>query len=121
ERTAGARQPRKGGPPPTRPPPRYIVKTTRLLNAAGEYVPGELFIENGKVSPVPPTSSIRSEVAVYNLEDSPVTPGLVAAHHALSGEDTTDARAGGPRAAAEISPEDPAVRAVRGHGGPRRA
>ena len=101
---------------PERLPPRYIVKTTRLLNAAGEYVPGELFVENGKVSSNPPTSSIRSEVPVYNLEDSPVTPGLVAAHHPLSGEDTADADAGHLRAADELSPDDPALRALRDQG-----
>jgi imidazolonepropionase-like amidohydrolase len=101
---------------PDRLPPRYIVKTSRLLNPAGEYVPGELFIENGKVSPVPSTSAGRSDVPVYNLDDSPVTPGLVAAHHALSGEDSADADAGHLRAADELSPDDPALRALRDQG-----
>src|SRR5207245_5136398 len=101
---------------PERLPPRYIVKTTRLLNPAGEYVPGELFIDNGKVSPTPPSSSVHSEVPVYNLEDTPVTPGLVAAHYPLSGEDTADADAGHLRTADEVSPADPAWRALRGWG-----
>ena len=44
-----------------------------------------------------------------------MTPGLVAAHHALGGEDTADADAGHIRAADELSPDDPALRACH-HG-----
>jgi imidazolonepropionase-like amidohydrolase len=101
---------------PERLPPRYIIKTARLLNSAGDYLPGELFVENGKVSPIPSTSAGRSEVPVYNLDDATVTPGLVAAHHALRSEDTADADAGHIRAADEVSSDDPALRALRDHG-----
>ena len=70
-------------------PPSYIIKTTKLLNPAGELTPGELHVENGKI-----VARLSREVPTFDLGDAVVTPGLVAAHHPLFSGDTADADAG---------------------------
>lgn len=94
-------------------PNSYIIKTTRLLNEHGEFVPGELFVENGKVTD---KAARNSAATTIDLGDAPVTPGLVSAHNAIQSESCPDADAGHLRGMDGVSPDDGKLRANRDAG-----
>ena len=72
---------------PEQLPPRYVVKTNRLLNLAGDFVPGELFVENGKLVRSRPERRHDSDLRCRRRA---VTPGLVAAHVGIETEACPD-------------------------------
>jgi imidazolonepropionase-like amidohydrolase len=98
---------------PDQLPPRYIVKTNRLLSLSGEFEPGELFIENGKLTDRGPSGI---DIPTFNVGDAPVTPGLVAAHVGIEGESSPDADAAHLRAADGLASDDAKIRGYRDAG-----
>lgn len=98
---------------PDRLPNSYVLKTTRLLNENGEFRPGELFIDAGKIVSRGATSSA---IPTIDVGDSPVTPGLVAAHVTVAGEDSPDPDAGQLRASDGVHIDDPRWKAYRDAG-----
>lgn len=74
-------------------PARYAVKTTRLLKS-GKFGPGTIVIQDGKILEVSDlltdkvvvkvqNTENETEVPIYDLGDTVVTPGLVIAHSSL--------------------------------------
>jgi imidazolonepropionase-like amidohydrolase len=98
---------------PEQLPPRYIVKTHRLLALSGEFEPGELFIENGKLTDRGPSGV---SIPTFDVGDAPVTPGFVAAHVGMEGEASPDADAAHLRAADGLAPDDAKIRGYRDAG-----
>jgi imidazolonepropionase-like amidohydrolase len=98
---------------PERLPPSYVLKSSRVLNTAGELVPGEFAVENGRVTVRGDSSRA---VPTFDLGDAIVTPGLIAAHHPLESGDTVDADAGDLCAADLLAPGDPTLRVFRDQG-----
>jgi imidazolonepropionase-like amidohydrolase len=96
---------------PEKLPPSYVIKTTRLLNSAGEFSPGELHIVDGRLS-----GPNGSPAPVIDLGDTPVTPGLVAAHVASAGETAPDADAAHLRGSDGLTADDSRLRACRDAG-----
>jgi imidazolonepropionase-like amidohydrolase len=88
---------------PARLPPVYVLRTKRLLAPTGEWVPGELVVENGRLTGPGPVSP---GVPTFDLGDAPVTPGLVAANVEFFTEDTQDADAAQLRGADGLTPDD---------------
>jgi imidazolonepropionase-like amidohydrolase len=98
---------------PDRLPPSYVLKTTRLLGDNGEFAPGELFIDAGKIVSRGATSSA---IPTIDVGDAPVTPGLVAANVAVVGEDSPDPDAGHLRATDGVYSDDARWRSYRDGG-----
>lgn len=94
-------------------PATYVIKTSRLLNETGEFAPGELFIEGGKVAN---PAARNSAAPVFDVGDAPVTPGLVAANVVLGNETSPDADAGHLRAADGLATDDAKMRGYRDAG-----
>lgn len=94
-------------------PPRYVLKTNRLLALSGEFGPGELFIENGRVVERGPSGNT---IPTIDVGEAPVTPGLVAAGVAVAGESSPDADAGHLRAIDGLPLDDGKVRGYRDAG-----
>lgn len=98
---------------PERLPARYILKTTHLLNAAGEFAPGELYVQSGHLSD---PAGKPADTPVIDVGDAPVTPGLVAAMVGLSGEEFPDANAAHLRALDGLMPDDARLKTLRDAG-----
>jgi imidazolonepropionase-like amidohydrolase len=94
-------------------PARYLIKTSRLLSLAGDFAPGEVFVENGKFTDHGPSGIT---IPTFDVGDAPVTPGLVAAHAGLEGETSPDADAAHLHAADGIAPDDARLRGYRDAG-----
>jgi imidazolonepropionase-like amidohydrolase len=93
-------------------PSSYVIRTTKLLNEAGEFAPGELFVTGGRVS----VRVSSNGAPVIDVGDAPVTPGLVAARVSVGGEMFPDADAGHLRAADALLVDRGAIRAFRDAG-----
>ncbi len=93
-------------------PASYILKTTRLLNAAGEFAPGELHVINGKLA----GNDVVAALPVFDLGAAPVTPGLFAAHVSSGGEASADADASEMRTADGIVHDDARIHRFRDAG-----
>ncbi|MFO0810796.1 MAG: amidohydrolase family protein [Gemmataceae bacterium] len=89
-------------------PPSFVLKTKRLLADSGEYVPGELTIENGKI-----TAPSSANLPVIDVGDAVVTPGLVVAHAATAGGNTADPEASHVRATDGVAPDSANMKAYR--------
>jgi imidazolonepropionase-like amidohydrolase len=98
---------------PEQLPARYVIKTNRLLNLAGDFVPGELFVENGKLVDRGPSGV---SIPTFDVGDAPVTPGLVAAHVGVETEACPDPDSAHLRAGDGLSPDDSKVRGYRDAG-----
>jgi imidazolonepropionase-like amidohydrolase len=98
---------------PEQLPQRYVIKTNRLLNLAGDFVPGELFVENGKLVDRGPSGVT---IPTFDVGDAPVTPGLVAAHVGIETEACPDPDSAHLRAGDGLSPDDAKVRGYRDAG-----
>ncbi len=98
---------------PERLPVAYLIKTTRLLNNSGEFVPGILCVNLGKIID---TSAARSDMTVIDLADAIVTPGLVAAQVDAGGESAPDADASHLRALDGVRADDARWKAYRDAG-----
>lgn len=99
---------------PTKLPPRFVLKTTRLLRSNGEFGPGELRVAEGRIGNGGPNGA--NTPVVIDVGDAPVTPGLVAAHVAVGSERLPDADAGHLRTLDELSAEDARLRGYRDAG-----
>jgi imidazolonepropionase-like amidohydrolase len=95
-------------------PAKYVIKTNRLLTPSGEFAPGELYIEAGRLSDR--ATANGSAGPVFDLGDAPVTPGLVSAHVAVNGETSPDADAAHLYAADGLSTDDSRLRSLRDGG-----
>jgi imidazolonepropionase-like amidohydrolase len=101
---------------PRRPPTQPIhVRAARLLDVdAGEYVePGELLVEEGRITGVSPTS-VPADARVIDLADLTLLPGLM--------DMEVNLLLGGPDHASPLNPvqDDPAVRTLRAVANARR-
>jgi imidazolonepropionase-like amidohydrolase len=94
-------------------PASFILKTSRLLNDNGEFAPGELFVDSGKIAARGATSSSTPTI---DVGDAPVTPGLVLAQADVGGELTPDADAGHLRASDGVHSDDARWQALRDSG-----
>lgn len=94
-------------------PASYVIKTNRLLNEAGDLVPGELFIEQDKIASL---AARNSAAPVFDVGNAVVTPGLVAAQVIVNGEAMPDADAGQLNGADGLAPDDGKLRAFRDAG-----
>jgi len=97
---------------PDQMPPGFAIKTSRLLQPTGEFAPGEVQVEGGKVTARLPGSA----APVIDVGDAPVTPGLVAGCVTLSGALDPDADAAHLRAADGVAPDDKRLRDLRDGG-----
>lgn len=93
-------------------PAGYVIKTKRLLQPTGEFAPGEVYIEGGKVTARPPNGG----AATFDVGDAPVTPGLIAGCVTLDGELDPDADAAHLRAADGMAADDKRLRGLRDGG-----
>ncbi len=98
---------------PAKLPSSYVLKTARLLAPSGEFVAGELRVVNGRVNA---STGDDSNLPVFDLGDTPVTPGLVAAHVAMPGETAPDADSANLRAVDGLAPDDSHLRNCRDAG-----
>ena len=98
---------------PERFPQSYLLKTKLLLTPAGEFAPGELYVENGKVAD---RGTASLSLLVIDVGDAPVTPGLVAAHVSIGGEPAPDADASHIRGVESLTSEDARLRGYRDAG-----
>jgi imidazolonepropionase-like amidohydrolase len=98
---------------PEQLPPRFVLKTNRLMNFAGDFAPGELVIESGKISERVPSGI---EIPTFDLGEAPVTPGLVAGHVGFESETSPDADAAHLRAADGLAFSDRRIRGYRDAG-----
>ncbi|HEV8058857.1 MAG TPA: amidohydrolase family protein, partial [Gemmataceae bacterium] len=93
-------------PLPATLPKKFAIKTSRLLNENGEFVPGVVIVEGGKISSVGPNAP--DDVPTFDLGSAVVAPGLVASYNDLglhaSVDDNTEADAGYIRTADVLDP-----------------
>lgn len=94
-------------------PARYVLKTNRLLNESGEYAPGQVAVENGKLTSSLPTSL---DVPTFDVGDAPITPGLVAGHVVIDSEPSPDADASHLRAIDGLTADNGKIRGYRDGG-----
>lgn len=98
---------------PEKLPSSYVIKTTRLLNASGQFAPGELHVVAGRLA----ARNVNGpSLPVFDLGDAIVTPGLVAAHVPVAGEASPDADAAEWKATDGLAPDDGRLRACRDAG-----
>ncbi|MFK7768464.1 MAG: amidohydrolase family protein [Mariniblastus sp.] len=92
---------------PSRLPSSYVVRTTRLLRK-GKFVEGTLTIVDGKIKSVGKSNKVSSDLPVFDLADTVVTPGLVMGISSLgqtsSIADTTESDASHLRAVDAVDP-----------------
>ncbi len=98
---------------PERLPESYIVKSTRILRK-GKFVEGALTIEDGKIKAFKKGDAAqKSKLAMFDLGDAIVTPGLVMAISSLNQkstiEDTTESDASHLRAVDAVDPTNEAA------------
>ena len=98
---------------PERLPESYIVKSTRILRK-GKFVEGALTIEDGKIKAFKKGDGAgKSKLAMFDLGDAIVTPGLVMAISSLNQrstiEDTTESDASHLRAVDAVDPTNEAA------------
>lgn len=98
---------------PTQLPTSYVIKTTRLLNATGEFAPGELRVVDGRFSA---RGANGENTAVFDVGDTPVTPGFLGAHVSIASELSPDADAAHLKATDAAAADDARVRACRDAG-----
>jgi imidazolonepropionase-like amidohydrolase len=91
-------------------PTTFVLRTTRLLNDAGEFVPGELNIAGGRIS------ERTADAPVIDIGDAPVTPGLVAGRVSIGGESFPDADAGNLRGTDGVPWDHTTLRSFRDAG-----
>ncbi len=60
-------------------PARYAVVSRRLLTGGGSWMSSAMLVEDGRIAGCFDTSELPADVPVYDLGDSPVTPGLQSA------------------------------------------
>jgi imidazolonepropionase-like amidohydrolase len=100
---------------PNRLPPKYALKTQRLLTEQA-CMPAMISVENGKVSGLAPSLSVSAGVPTYDLGSAVLTPGLVVAQSDLGFssaiDDAAEADASQLRAADVYDPQQRAVRAL---------
>ncbi len=93
-------------PLPATLPKKYAIKTSRLLNENGEFVPGVVIVEAGKISSVGPNAP--DDLPTFDLGSAVVAPGLVASYNDFglhaSVDDNTEADAGYIRTADVLDP-----------------
>lgn len=93
-------------PLPAALPKKYALKTTRLLGDNGEFRPGVVVVENGKIAAV--DASAPEGIPSYDLGSAVVAPGLVASFNDLgmhaSVDDPAEADAGQIRTADVLDP-----------------
>jgi imidazolonepropionase-like amidohydrolase len=87
-------------------PKKYALKTSRLLNDSGEFAPGIVVVENGKISSV--GTNAPEGVQTFDLGSAVVSPGLVASYNDLglraSVDDNAEANAAYIRTADVLDP-----------------
>jgi imidazolonepropionase-like amidohydrolase len=83
------------------------------MNQAGDFVPGELVIESGRIAE---RVSSGMEIPTFELGEAPVTPGLVAGHVGFDSETYPDADAAHLRAADGLAFSDRRIRGYRDAG-----
>ncbi len=94
-------------------PAHYILRTTRMLNEAGELVPGELHVAGGRITD---RAGASSGAPVIDVGDAPVTPGFVAGQVSIGGESFPDADAAQLRATDGLPWDHATLRAYRDAG-----
>jgi imidazolonepropionase-like amidohydrolase len=94
-------------------PSNFILRTTRLLNDAGEFVPGELHVAGGRITD---RTAGSAGAPVIDVGDAPVTPGLVAGRVSIGGESFPDADAAHLRGADGLPADHATLRAFRDAG-----
>lgn len=60
-------------------PARYAVVSRRLLTGGGSWMSSAMLVEDGRIAGCFDASELPADVPVYDLGDSPVTPGLKSA------------------------------------------
>ncbi len=91
-------------------PARFVLESTRILGSNGQYAPGQILIEDGRVTAIGTVREVGPEIAQFDLRDAPITPGLVAARTSLGAEanltSSTDSDGGHIRAIDAFDPDD---------------
>ena len=94
-------------------PASFVLRTTRLLNDAGEFVPGQLHIAGGRITD---PAADSAGTPVIDVGDAPITPSLVAGRVSVGGESFPDADAAHLRATDGLSPDHATLRSYRDAG-----
>lgn len=98
-------------------PVKFVLKSNRILNEQGQFQPGALVIENGKIVSLTSRPAETAGYPIYDCGDGPITPGLFAAAFAPNlATEEADAHASHLRAVDEFDPEAEWVRAFRKQG-----
>jgi imidazolonepropionase-like amidohydrolase len=98
---------------PERLPASYLLKSKMLLTPTGDFAPGELYVENGKLAD---RGTVSLSVPIIDVGDAPITPGLIAAHVAFGGEQAPDADASHLRGVDGLTLSDPRWQGYRDGG-----
>src|SRR5262249_8201296 len=98
---------------PDKLPPAYLVKTQRLLTSSGEFARGMIHVVNGRLAS---PGAVDPGLPVFDLGDTPVTPGFVAGHLAFAADTAPDADASQHRAADGLALDDARIKACRDAG-----
>jgi imidazolonepropionase-like amidohydrolase len=99
---------------PEKLPARYLIKTRRLLMPNGEFAPGELRVFDGRV--VAANNSDDAGMAIFDVGNMAITPGLVGGHFVVGSEMAADADSADLRAVDGLSPDDSRIRGCRDSG-----
>ena len=61
-------------------PSRYALRSSRVLNESGQFVPMVILVEDGKIVRASNSRRRMRDVQVFDLGDAVVTPGLIQGH-----------------------------------------